>query len=60
MNRRTTAKTLLAAVVPPHFRTDPGLRLEPTKTSSSIVPAGTGGGADQMAHSRSRSSPSTT
>ena len=38
----------------------PAFAWEPSKTVEFIVPAGTGGGADQMARSSSRSSPSTT
>jgi putative tricarboxylic transport membrane protein len=50
MNRRTTAKTLLAAVVATAFSAfTPAFAWEPTKTVEFIVPAGTGGGADQMA-----------
>jgi len=60
MNRRTTAKTLLPPWWPPHFRTDPGLRWEPTKTVEFIVPAGTGAAPTRWRDSRSRSSPSTT
>jgi len=50
MNHRTTAKSLLAALVATAFSAlTPALAWEPTKTVEFIVPAGTGGGADQMA-----------
>jgi len=50
MNRRTTAKTLLAAAVATAFSAlTPAFAWEPTKTVEFIVPAGTGGGADHMA-----------
>jgi putative tricarboxylic transport membrane protein len=50
MNNRTFAKGLLAAVVAGAFSMmSPALAWEPTKTVEFIVPAGTGGGADQMA-----------
>ena len=48
--RRTFAKGLLAAVVASAFSVlTPAFAWEPTKTVEFIVPAGTGGGADQMA-----------
>ncbi len=50
MKRRTYAKSLLAAVIASAFSVlTPALAWEPTKTVEFIVPAGTGGGADQMA-----------
>ena len=50
MKHRTLAKSLLAAVVASAFSAlTPALAWEPTKTVEFIVPAGTGGGADQMA-----------
>jgi putative tricarboxylic transport membrane protein len=50
MKTRTFAKGLLAAVVASAFSAlTPALAWEPTKTVEFIVPAGTGGGADQMA-----------
>jgi tripartite-type tricarboxylate transporter receptor subunit TctC len=50
MKNRTFAKGLLAAVVAGAFSVmTPALAWEPTKTVEFIVPAGTGGGADQMA-----------
>jgi tripartite-type tricarboxylate transporter receptor subunit TctC len=50
MKQRTFAKSLLAAVVASAFSVlSPALAWEPTKTVEFIVPAGTGGGADQMA-----------
>jgi putative tricarboxylic transport membrane protein len=50
MNSRTFTKSLLAAVVASAFSAmTPALAWEPTKNVEFIVPAGTGGGADQMA-----------
>jgi tripartite-type tricarboxylate transporter receptor subunit TctC len=50
MNKRTLVKTLLAAAVASAFSAlSPAFAWEPTKTVEFIVPAGTGGGADQMA-----------
>jgi putative tricarboxylic transport membrane protein len=50
MKNRAFAKSLLAAVVASAFATmSPAFAWEPTKTVEFIVPAGTGGGADQMA-----------
>jgi tripartite-type tricarboxylate transporter receptor subunit TctC len=50
MKTRTFAKGALAAVVASAFSAlTPALAWEPTKTVEFIVPAGTGGGADQMA-----------
>jgi putative tricarboxylic transport membrane protein len=50
MKNRTFAKGLLAAVVASAFSVmAPAFAWEPTKTVEFIVPAGTGGGADQMA-----------
>ena len=50
MNHRMFAKSLLAAVIASAFSAlTPALAWEPTKTVEFIVPAGTGGGADQMA-----------
>ena len=50
MKNRTFARGLLAAVVASAFSAlTPALAWEPSKTVEFIVPAGTGGGADQMA-----------
>jgi tripartite-type tricarboxylate transporter receptor subunit TctC len=49
MMKRTFAKGLVAALVAGVFGAMPALAWEPTKTVEFIVPAGTGGGADQMA-----------
>ena len=50
MKRRTLVKTLLATVVAGAFTAmTPAFAWEPAKTVEFIVPAGTGGGADQMA-----------
>jgi putative tricarboxylic transport membrane protein len=50
MNKRTFTKATLAAVVASAFSVlSPAFAWEPTKTVEFIVPAGTGGGADQMA-----------
>ena len=49
MKKRTFAKGLVAALVTSAFAAFPALAWEPTKTVEFIVPAGTGGGADQMA-----------
>ncbi|MBL0142855.1 MAG: tripartite tricarboxylate transporter substrate binding protein [Betaproteobacteria bacterium] len=50
MTHCTFAKSLLVAVVASAFSIlTPALAWEPTKTVEFIVPAGTGGGADQMA-----------
>ena len=50
MKTRTFSKGVLAAVVASAFSAlTPALAWEPTKTVEFIVPAGTGGGADQMA-----------
>ena len=49
MRKRTFAKGLAAALVAGIFGSMPALAWEPTKTVEFIVPAGTGGGADQMA-----------
>ena len=48
MKRRSFAKSLLAALVAGALSI-PAFAWEPTKTVEFIVPAGTGGGADQMA-----------
>ena len=48
MRKRTFAKGLAAALVAGIFGSMPALAWEPTKTVEFIVPAGTGGGADQM------------
>src|SRR6187200_768167 len=49
MRKRTFAKGLVAALVAGAFGAMPALAWEPAKTVEFIVPAGTGGGADQMA-----------
>ncbi len=49
MQKRTFAKGLIAALVAGIFAAAPALAWEPTKNVEFIVPAGTGGGADQMA-----------
>jgi tripartite-type tricarboxylate transporter receptor subunit TctC len=49
MRKRTFTKALAAALVAGIFGSMPALAWEPTKTVEFIVPAGTGGGADQMA-----------
>jgi len=49
MKKRTFAKGMVAALVTSVFAAVPALAWEPTKTVEFIVPAGTGGGADQMA-----------
>jgi putative tricarboxylic transport membrane protein len=49
MKKRTFAKSLVAALVTSAFAAIPAFAWEPTKTVEFIVPAGTGGGADQMA-----------
>jgi putative tricarboxylic transport membrane protein len=49
MKKRTFAKGLVAALVAGVFGAMPALAWEPTKNVEFIVPAGTGGGADQMA-----------
>ena len=50
MKRRTVAKTLIATLVAGAVSAvSPALAWEPTKNVEFIVPAGTGGGADQMA-----------
>ena len=50
MKNRTFARGLLAAVVASAFSAlTPAFAWEPSKTVEFIVPAGTGGGADQMA-----------
>ena len=50
MKNRNFAKSLLASVLVSVFSAlTPALAWEPTKTVEFIVPAGTGGGADQMA-----------
>src|SRR5689334_9933963 len=49
MMKRTFAKGLVAALVAGVFGAMPALAWEPSKTVEFIVPAGTGGGADQMA-----------
>jgi tripartite-type tricarboxylate transporter receptor subunit TctC len=50
MKHRIFTKSLLAAVVASAFSVlTPAFAWEPTKTVEFIVPAGTGGGADQMA-----------
>ena len=48
MRKRTFAKGLAAALVAGIFGSMPALAWEPTKTVEFIVPAGTGGGADQL------------
>jgi putative tricarboxylic transport membrane protein len=49
MMKRTFAKGLVAALVAGVFGAMPAIAWEPQKTVEFIVPAGTGGGADQMA-----------
>ena len=50
MKTRTFAKGMLATLVAGAFSAlTPAFAWEPTKTVEFIVPAGTGGGADQMA-----------
>src|SRR5688500_9938293 len=49
MKKRTFAKGMVAALVAGVFGAMPALAWEPTKNVEFIVPAGTGGGADQMA-----------
>ena len=49
MTKRTFAKGLVATLVAGLFGTMPAMAWEPAKTVEFIVPAGTGGGADQMA-----------
>src|SRR6187431_3290507 len=49
MKKRTFAKGLVAALVAGVFGMPAAHAWEPTKTVEFIVPAGTGGGADQMA-----------
>jgi tripartite-type tricarboxylate transporter receptor subunit TctC len=49
MKPKHTLKTRLALVVGAALASIPALAWEPTKTVEFVVPAGTGGGADQMA-----------
>jgi len=49
MMKRTFAKGMVAVLVAGVFGAMPAAAWEPTKTVEFIVPAGTGGGADQMA-----------
>ena len=49
MNKRNFARNMVAALVATAFAAAPAFAWEPTKNVEFIVPAGTGGGADQMA-----------
>ena len=49
MMKRSFTKGMVAALVAAAFAATPALAWEPTKNVEFIVPAGTGGGADQMA-----------
>src|SRR6476469_4003504 len=49
MNRRTIARSLAGLVAVMLTALVPAFAWEPTKTVEFVVPAGTGGGADQMA-----------
>ena len=49
MRKHMFAKSLVAALAASTFTALPAFAWEPTKTVEFIVPAGTGGGADQMA-----------
>jgi putative tricarboxylic transport membrane protein len=49
MKRRAVAKAAVALAVAGVFGAIPAFAWEPTKTVEFVVPAGTGGGADQMA-----------
>src|SRR6478735_11532891 len=49
MNRRTIARSLAGLVAVALTALAPAYAWEPSKTVEFVVPAGTGGGADQMA-----------